>query len=302
MSYALLDIEEYVEQAYFFRTFRERLEENIPSQEILIGLKEEILATTKLPMAIDFLVGEMVLNGHMAAGMARLRHYFTEFQTFIVAAAEDDYSRFDQRTALEILQHEAEYRTKGPTPAGLFVYQFECLSRNKLGYDRGMQAMSSDPLYDENWSQWISRTRLKLGTTDFADLISLRSQYFVDEFRRSSRNADFEPPEPVLFSSKAGRIAYANRGRDPLYMFAALQRHLGYPAVPRPQPKNSQESLIAALQAKLLQMEKRLTLLERESKNQLDLSEFYVKPEIPAQSPWKDAAQKELRDHDDTAP
>ncbi|TWU11638.1 hypothetical protein CA54_04460 [Symmachiella macrocystis] len=298
MPHALLETEEYVEQAYFFRVFRQRLEDSVPSQVILADLKEEILATTKLPMALDFLVGEMVLNGRMAAGMARLDHYFTEFQTYIISAAEDDYSRFDQRTALEILQYEAEYRIKDPTPAGMFVYHFECLSRNKLGYDAGMKAMAGDPIYDKDWSEWILRTRLQLGATDFADLICMRSQYSVDEYRRKNRNPDYEPAEPVLFGHKAGRIAYANRGRDPLYMFAALQRHLGYPAVPRPQPKTSQESLVGELKAKLLNMEKRLTLLERESKNQLDISEFYVKPDTPAESPWKEAAEKEHRDQE----
>lgn len=291
-----LETEEYVEQAYFFRMFRERLDANVPSQEILRSVKEEILATTKLPMAIDFLTGEIILTGRMNEGMARLGHYFSEFQTYIVAMAEDDYSKFDQRTCWEILQHEAEYRSKDPSPAGLFVFQFECLSRNKLGYERGMKAMSADPMYDEPWSEWILRTRLKLGTTDFADLIFLRSQYFVDEYRRTNKDPAFESPEPVLFSSKAGRIAFANRGRDPLYMFAALQRHLGYPKVPRPQQNNSQEKLIPELKAKLSQLEKRLSLLERETKNQLDISEFYVKPEEPTASPWSEEAEKHRKD------
>ena len=42
----LLDREEYIEQAYFFRTFHERLDESLPSQEILSSIREEILATT----------------------------------------------------------------------------------------------------------------------------------------------------------------------------------------------------------------------------------------------------------------
>ena len=31
----VLDREEYVEQAYFFRTFRERLADNLPAQDVL---------------------------------------------------------------------------------------------------------------------------------------------------------------------------------------------------------------------------------------------------------------------------
>ena len=52
----ILDREEYIEQAYFFRVYRERLQENVPSQEILQTIQEEILATTRLPMAIDLAI------------------------------------------------------------------------------------------------------------------------------------------------------------------------------------------------------------------------------------------------------
>ncbi|MGH7201526.1 MAG: hypothetical protein ACREJB_13025, partial [Planctomycetaceae bacterium] len=128
MSARFLDREEYIEQAYFFRSFRERLESNLPSQEILASLAEEALATTKLPMAIDFLKGEILLKGKLSDGMARLPHYFTEFQTFVLSKAEEDRARFDQKTALQVLQREAEYLAGQPTPQGLFIYQFECLA------------------------------------------------------------------------------------------------------------------------------------------------------------------------------
>jgi len=54
MRAPLLEREEYVEQAYFFRVFRERLDENVPAQEILSTIHEEILSTTKLPMLSSF--------------------------------------------------------------------------------------------------------------------------------------------------------------------------------------------------------------------------------------------------------
>ena len=47
----VLDREEYIEQAYFFRAFRERLLDGQPSQEILARVGEELLSTTRLPMA-----------------------------------------------------------------------------------------------------------------------------------------------------------------------------------------------------------------------------------------------------------
>ena len=84
----ILDREEYIEQAYFFKTFLERLDEDLPSQEILMSIKEEILATTKLPMALDVLRGEMLLKGRLCEGMAHLGHYFTPFQTFVMRQSE----------------------------------------------------------------------------------------------------------------------------------------------------------------------------------------------------------------------
>ena len=56
----VLDREEYVEQEYFFRVYRERLQEGVPSQEILQTIHEELLATTRLPMAIDFMRAEIL--------------------------------------------------------------------------------------------------------------------------------------------------------------------------------------------------------------------------------------------------
>ena len=277
----LLEREEYVEQAYFFRMFRERLIENVPAQEILATINEEILSTTKLPMAIEFLRGEIVHTGRLGPGMERLAHYFTPFQAFVISRSEEDKSKFDQRTALEVLQFEAQYKSNSPTATGLFVYQFESVSRNKLGYDRGMEAIARDPQYDENWHDWIMRARLQLGAMEFADLIFLHSEEFVIERRRATANPEFQSPRPILFGEKEGRIAKANRGKDPLYMFAALQRHLGYPSVPRVKPSFGPERDIPAMQAKITQLEKRLLLVESELKGGLDLSQYYVQPSAP---------------------
>jgi hypothetical protein len=279
----MLDREEYIEQAYFFRVFRERLDENLPAQEILSTIHEEILSTSKLPLAIEFLKSEVLLHGRISPGMSRLSHYFTPFQAFVMARAEEDHSRFDQRTALEVLQFEAQYRAGTPTPQGLFVYQFESISRNRLGYDRGMEAMSQDPLYEAAWSEWILRARMLLGTVDFADLIHLRSEEYVLERRRQLGDTSFQAAQPPLFGAKEGRIARANRGKDPLYMFAALQRQLGYPEVPRTRPRHGPEHDLPQLAAKFAQLEKRLQLLESEMKGTLDLSQFFAKPvELPA--------------------
>jgi hypothetical protein len=272
----VLDREEYIEQAYFFKTFLERLDENLPSQEILESIKEEILTTTKLPLALDVLRAEMLHRGRLCEGMAILGHYFAPFQTFVMRQAEEDATKFDQRVALQILEREARYRSENARPAGLFVYQFECLSRNRLGYDKGMIAVADDPLYDVNWRDWIMKTRLQLGTVDFADLIYLRSEYYLEE-RRKLVDPTEEARAPLLFGRQEGRIANANRGKDPLYLFAALQRQLGYPAVPRSRAAKDFK-LHPQLEMRIQRLEKRIQLLESETKGQFDLSEFYAQP------------------------
>jgi len=120
----MLDREEYVEQAYFFRALRERMKQDYSTQELLVALKQEVLATTKLPMALDFMAGELRLTGGFATAMARMSHYFTPYQAFVIAEAEKENGRLDFAVACEILQLEAEYRAHNASPQGIFVYQF----------------------------------------------------------------------------------------------------------------------------------------------------------------------------------
>ena len=49
----MLDAEEYVEQAYYYRALRERMQEGMSTQELLISISHEVLSTTKLPMALS---------------------------------------------------------------------------------------------------------------------------------------------------------------------------------------------------------------------------------------------------------
>jgi len=79
-----LDREEYVEQEYFFRVYRERLQESVPSREILQPIHDELLATTQLPLAIDFLRAEILHHGRSSGAMTRLAHYFAPFQAFVI--------------------------------------------------------------------------------------------------------------------------------------------------------------------------------------------------------------------------
>ena len=261
-----------------FAFIGERIEENVPAQEVLDGIAEEILATTKLPMAIGFLRSELMQNGRVSAGMERLSHYFTPFQTFVMAKAEEEDSRFDLRVALSILEKEAEYCSEEATPQGLFIYQFESIARNRLGYGDSLKAVAADPMYDDEWRLWITRLPGLLGTHDFAELLYRRSEHRVAEHRRRTQNHEYEPSYAVLFGVQEGRIAKANIGRDPLYMFAALQRQLNYPKVPRPTPPRTGPLLDPGIELRFQQLEAKVQLLEGELKGSLDLSEFYKEP------------------------
>ena len=256
----VLDREEYIEQAYFFRAFRERVVDGMPAQEVLARIGEELLSTTRLPLAVGFLATEIRTLGLMGPAMMRLAHYFAPFQAYVVSRAEEEVGRFAIEQALLILEREAKYRADGPTTAGLFVYQFEALSRNRLGYGRGLEAMAGDPFYSEDWRDYILRLQSKLGDVDFADLIYVRSAFFVEERRR--RDPDYEPKFPTLFGEREGKIARANRGRDPVYLFSALQRQLNYPEVPRPKRPDEAEARIALLEQRVTTLENRIKALE----------------------------------------
>ena len=270
----MLPREELIEQAYFFRTLRERMAQAMPSQEVFATIKEEILATTKLPMALDFLAGELILHGVFSPAMARLTHYFTPFQVFIVSQAEDERGRFDLNVGLLILEREAEYRAGEPTRQGLFLFQFESLSRNRLKYDPGLLAIAEDPIFDEPWRDWVLTVRRQVGLVDMGDMIYVRSQYYHKQRQRMGRGD--EPEAPILFGEKEGRIAMANRHKDPLLLFSALHRQLGYPEVPRPQPLDESREVLPLLLRRVDRMEARLKLLEEEVKGGIDIQRFYA--------------------------
>jgi hypothetical protein len=279
----VLEREEYIEQAYFFHTFRERLLDGLPSQEILSTIGEELLSTTKLPLAVSFLHTEMKGTGLMGPAMERISHYFTPFQAHVMGQSENVASRFAMEQALLVLEREAKFKADGPALPALFVFQFEALSRNRLGYNKGLAAMAADPYYTEDWRDYIVTLRSRLGDVDFADLIFVRSEEFAKERRRTF--PEFVPKFPILFGEKEGKIARANRGRDPMYLFAALQRQLGYPEVPRPRRPDELESRVLLLEQKIAQLENRLKIAESDIQHDVDLSQVMVKPEDTAGVP-----------------
>ena len=276
--------EEYVEQAHLFEVLNARMKQNIPAQEVLEAVREEILVTTKLPMAVDFMLVELRHLGGFSTAMERLSHYFTPFQAFVMAEAENDRQRFDLRIGLEVLRREAVYRAEGASPQGLFLYQLEVLSRNRMGYDAGLEAIGKDPMFDEAWRNWILTVRRQIGIVDTADLLFVRSEFYHERKAAEQGNPALLPTLiaeaaeqgfPPLFGRQEGRIAWANRKKDPLLLFAALHRQLGYPEAPRPDRENPEERLLPVLARRVEQLEARLKLVEEEQRGGIDLNRFY---------------------------
>jgi hypothetical protein len=271
----MLEREEYVEQAYLFRMLGERLPENFPLQDLMAQIRHELLATTKLVMAIDYMLAELRHSGLVSNAMKRLDHYFMPFQTYVMEAAEDERGRFDMHVAIEVLHHEAKYRSGDPTPEGLFMYQFEVLSRNRMRYDRGLDAMAGDSMYNDQWKEWIRTVRRQVGIVDFADMIYVRSREYI-RHRTQPGCSPPEPEKPVLFGEKEGKIAWANREKDPMYLFAALQRHLNYPMAPRLKKVDETQQLIPQMLRRLERLETRIRLIEEENREGIDITKYYA--------------------------
>ncbi|QDS88598.1 hypothetical protein EC9_27890 [Rosistilla ulvae] len=277
----MLPKEELVEQAYFFRILSERMGERLAMQDLLKQVKYELLTSTKLPMAVDFLLTELLHGGAMGPAMRRMKHYFTPFQTFLVDEAEYASGRFGMQIAVQVLQHDAEYRSREPSRQGCFLYQFETLCRNRLRYDQGLKAMSEDPIYDAHWSHWLLEVRHQIGLVDLADMIFLRSEEYVNR-KRAIEGPQFEPKLPTLFGEHEGRMAMANHRKDPLFLFAAMQRHLGYPQVPKAKAADPNVDLVPQLMRRMERLETRLKIMEEEQRQGLDLTKFYVGPQTPS--------------------
>ena len=271
----MLDREEYVEQAHFFQALADRVRQRVPIQEVLEAMREESLTTTSLPIAIDYMLSEVRHQGAFAPAMVRLKHYFTPFQSYLACEGEDDRGRFDIRLAFDVLHLEAKYRAEGASPQGIFFFEFETLCRNRLSYDRGLAAVAQDSIFDDGWRSWILNVRRQVGIIDFADMIYLHSEHCHHQRSRCEKATANQ--KNVLFGAKEGKIAWANRRKDPLYLFSALQRQLGYPTVPRPEKIDDSTYVLPNILRRLERIESRLKLLEEEQRTGIDITHFYEK-------------------------
>ena len=277
-------------------------------QEVLASVREEVLATTKLPMAIDFLLAELRHAGVLGSAMARLEHYFTPFQVFVIQESEDERRRFDLRIGLEVLRREAEYRAESPTRQGLFLYQFEALCRNRLGYDRGLEAVARDPAFDDDLAR-LDPHRAAADRHGRSGGPDLRAQRVLSSAMRASEPGRPRPRAETLRENELQMMTGSSGPRTPRLalratqlrssssasaraasrwpiaarirsiLFASLHRQLGYPEVPRPQIADTEQALLPQLARRMEQLETRLKLVEEEQRGGIDLTKFYERPD-----------------------
>jgi hypothetical protein len=170
--------EEYIEQVFFFESFIESIEDGVPTQEFLSSIRGELLATAQLYKAVDFMLTDAKYTGVLANSMQRLNHYFSPFQTFVIAESEREDGHLDFKIALQILAREAKYRSKIHSTQGVFFYQFEALCRNRLGYVHGLNMLIEDDFYNSDWKKWLTILRRQIGFVSLADMIFYRSKYY----------------------------------------------------------------------------------------------------------------------------
>ena len=84
-----------------------------------------------------------------------------------------------------------------------------------------------------------------------------------------------------LFGAREGKIAFANRRKEPLFLFAAMQRHLGYPPVPKREIADHTLEMIPQMQRRIERLESRMKLMEEEQRQGIDITKFYGKGAAP---------------------
>ena len=94
-------------------------------------------------------------------------------------------------------------------------------------------------------------------------------------YRKRHLGEDAEADYPILFGEREGKIAFANRRKEPLFLFAAMQRHLGYPAVPRREVRDTAIEMIPQMHRRIERLETRLKFMEDEQRQGIDITKFY---------------------------
>ena len=121
--------------------------------------------------------------------------------------------------------------------------------------------------------------RRKIGTVTLADLVFIHSEHYAIQQTRQGLET-FEVAQPILFGDREGKIALANRRKEEIYFFSALQRQLKYPPAPRVKKVQTAAEIVPRIQRQFDRLEVRVKLLEDEQREKgIDLTKFYERPE-----------------------
>ena len=98
--------------------------------------------------------------------------------------------------------------------------------------------------------------------------------YVRSELYRQNRGA---AEKAILFGEKEGRIALANRRKDPLLLFSALRGTWATRAFPACASRTRKRYLLPALQRRVDRLENRLRLVEEEPRGGINLARYYAR-------------------------
>ena len=269
----MLSREEYVEQAYFFQTLRERMQQDMATQDLLDAIGQEILATTMLPLAVQFMADELRLTGGFATAMARLPHYFTPFQSYVVREAEKADGRFDFRIALEVLQREVDI-----APGRLAAGHLSLPVRGALPQPARLRSGARGRGRRSDLRRRLAGVDPDgppPGRVGGFRRHDLRPQRAVSQAAQEGREAD-----PLRREGRPDRAGQPAQGSLVSVLRPAAPPGLSHRAASR--PEDTQRYALPALERRLDRLETRLRLLEEDMRGGINLPRFYVeKPEKP---------------------
>ena len=269
----VLDREEYIEQAYFFRASASGSPTTCRPRTSSPRLHEELLTTTRLPYAVQFLAAEIKHTGPARQRVREAAALLHPFQAFVIRQAEEEKQRFPMADGAAGAGTRGRVPGRAADQPGLFVYQFETIARNRLGYIDGLAAMAADPLYDADWRATSTSSAGRSATSTSRDLVYLRSELYVTEQRRA--NPAYEPSRAAALRREGGEDRQGQprpRPAVPVRRAAAATRLPRGAAVT--QRDDGKTRSWSKIETKLRELETRLKLAEGELRGNIDLSQF----------------------------
>ena len=155
----MLDREEYIEQAYLFRVFAERIAAGIAAQEALVSIGQEVLATSKLPMAIDYLVGELKLVGTLSTAMVRLPPLLHRLPDLRDATGRGGGGPVRHADGAGDARARGDLPRRGGDAAGAVLLPLRVPVAEPPRLRPRPRRVAADDIFDADWKAWIDDGR-----------------------------------------------------------------------------------------------------------------------------------------------